>query len=153
MAIHGLDEEGDRHRAMTDTALLPQLVQCCVNEHGVDQVEAAFSAQTQRTSLPSQLDESLLNEMPKSPGVYLFYGDKNSLLYVGKSVDIRSRVMSHFSDAKRNDKEQRLSQAVRDIQWQSTSGELSALLLESRMVKELSPSYNRRLRLPKSIIT
>ena len=153
MVIHGLDEEGDRHRAMTDTALLPQLVQCCVNEHGVDQVEAAFAAQTQRTSLPSQLDESLLNEMPKSPGVYLFYGDKNSLLYVGKSVDIRSRVMSHFSDAKRNDKEQRLSQAVRDIQWQSTSGELSALLLESRMVKELSPIYNRRLRRHKSLFS
>lgn len=64
----------------------------------------------------------MLDRLPRGPGVYLFIGDKDVPLYVGKSVDNRSRVLSHFSDAKRSDKELRMSQEVRDIEWIETAG-------------------------------
>ncbi len=68
------------------------------------------------------------------------------MLYVGKSVDIRSRVQSHFAGDHRAHKGMRLSQQVRDIDFMETAGELGALLLEARLVKELAPIHNRQLR-------
>jgi DNA polymerase-3 subunit epsilon len=149
---HGL-QVADRHRAMADAQVLPELVQCMLAEHGREPVHAQFAAQLKRESLPLHLDPSLLERLPRGPGVYLFLGEKGIPLYVGKSVDIRSRVLSHFSDAKRSDKELRLSQEVRDIDWIETAGELSALLREAELVKELSPIFNRRLRRHKSLFS
>jgi len=143
----------DRHRAMADTQVLPELVQAWEVEHGRDRVEQLLAEQLKRESLPLHLDQGLLDRLPRGPGVYLFFGESGVPLYVGKSVDIRSRVLSHFSDAKRNDKELRMSQEVRDIQWQRTAGELSALIREAELVKELSPIFNRRLRRHKSLFS
>jgi len=144
---------GDRHRAMADTQVLPQLMSTWVAEHGQDHVDQLLLQQLKRESLPTHLDQGLLDSLPRGPGVYLFLGEKEVPLYVGKSVDIRSRVLSHFSDAKRSDKELRMSQEVRDIQWIETAGELSALLREAELVKELSPIFNRRLRRHKSLFS
>lgn len=78
--------------------------------------------------------------------MYLFHGENDVLLYVGKSVNLRQRVLSHFAADTREYKAMRLTQEVRRIHWQETVGELGALLLESRLVKEGQPLHNRRLR-------
>lgn len=135
-----------RHRAMGDTELLPLFVQQCINDHGWEAVQHQWRVQQKRASLPPHLDKAILDNLPRGPGVYLFYGENDVLLYVGKSVNIRARVLSHFSDAKRSDKELRLSQSVRDIRWESCAGELSALLREAVLVKACSPVFNRQLR-------
>lgn len=84
-----------------------------------------------------------LEELPKQPGVYLFHGESDTLpLYIGKSVNIRSRVMSHFRTA---DEAAMLRQSRR-ITWFQTAGELGALLLEARLIKEQQPLFNKRLR-------
>jgi DNA polymerase-3 subunit epsilon len=67
-------------------------------------------------------------------------------LYIGKSTKLRSRVMSHFQAAGRVAREMRIAQEIRRIEWHNTAGELGALLLESRLIKELQPVYNRQLR-------
>jgi DNA polymerase-3 subunit epsilon len=67
-------------------------------------------------------------------------------LYVGKSKDIRQRVLSHFAGDHTSAKEMVLSQQVRRIDWRETAGEIGALLLEAVLVKELRPVHNRRLR-------
>jgi DNA polymerase-3 subunit epsilon len=67
-------------------------------------------------------------------------------LYIGKSIKLRSRVMSHFQAASREPREMRMAQEIRRIEWQETAGELGALLLEARLVKEKQPVYNRQLR-------
>ena len=84
--------------------------------------------------------------MPETPGVYLFYGENNLPLYIGKSVNIRARVLSHFSSDHSSSKEMRISQEIKHIEWITTAGDFSALLLESRLVKERQPIHNRRLR-------
>lgn len=84
-----------------------------------------------------------LDALPKQPGVYLFHGESNSLpLYIGKSVNIRSRVLSHL----RAPDEAAMLRQARRITWQRTAGELGALLLEAQLIKTQQPLFNKRLR-------
>ncbi|MCT2387344.1 excinuclease Cho [Erwinia pyrifoliae] len=84
-----------------------------------------------------------LEALPKLPGVYVFHGDSETMaLYIGKSVNIRSRVLSHLRTA---DEARMLRQATR-ISFMTTAGELGALLLEARMIKLQQPLFNKRLR-------
>ena len=84
-----------------------------------------------------------LEALPKLPGVYQFHGDSDTMpLYIGKSVNLRSRVLSHL----RTPEEAAMLRQSRRITWQRTAGELGALLLEARLVKERKPTENRKLR-------
>jgi excinuclease Cho len=84
-----------------------------------------------------------LEALPKLPGVYFFHGESEAMpLYIGKSVNIRSRVLSHLRTA---DEAAMLRQSRR-ITWICTAGELGALLLEARLIKEQQPLFNKRLR-------
>ncbi|NIF36469.1 excinuclease Cho [Enterobacter sp. Tr-810] len=84
-----------------------------------------------------------LEALPKQPGVYLFHGESDTLpLYIGKSVNIRSRVMSHF----RTPDEAAMLRQSRRVTFIRTAGELGALLLEARLIKEQQPLFNKRLR-------
>ena len=80
--------------------------------------------------------------LPRSPGVYTFRGEGRLPLYIGKSVDIRSRVMSHL----RAVDEVRMMSQTRRVDFIQTAGEIGALLLESRMIKTQHPLFNQRLR-------
>ncbi|MCT4704109.1 excinuclease Cho [Enterobacteriaceae bacterium H20N1] len=84
-----------------------------------------------------------LEDLPKASGVYVFHGESDVMpLYIGKSVNIRSRVMSHF----RTPDEAALLRQSRRITFIRTAGELGALLLEAQMIKEQQPLFNKRLR-------
>ena len=88
-----------------------------------------------------------VSQLPHAPGVYIFHGDSSLPLYIGKSVDIRSRVMSHL----RNPDEERMLAQTRHITCMETAGEIGALLLESHLIKTQSPLFNQRLRRLKSL--
>ena len=92
--------------------------------------------------MPPHLDRAAIDEIPDTPGVYLFYDDGAAPLYVGKSRAMRSRVLQHFIATAS------WTPRVRRIEWQRTAGELGALLREAELVKELDPVYNRQLRRP-----
>ena len=89
-----------------------------------------------------KIDPASLAALPRTPGVYIFKGEGTLPLYIGKSVDIRSRVMSHL----RAPDEASMIAQTRRIDFVETAGEIGALLLESRMIKEQSPLFNQRLR-------
>ena len=88
-----------------------------------------------------------VSDLPRAPGVYVFHGDGNLPLYIGKSIDMRSRVQSHL----RNPDEARMLSQTRRIEAIETAGEIGALLLESQMIKTQSPLYNQRLRRVKKL--
>ncbi len=89
-----------------------------------------------------------LETLPKLPGVYQFHGDSDTMpLYIGKSVNLRSRVLSHL----RTPEEAAMLRQSRRITWQRTAGELGALLLEARLIKEQQPLFNKRLRRNKQL--
>ena len=135
-----------RHRAMGDTEVLALFVAHAMNHLGITKVTQTFNDLLKGSTLPTGLEATLLDELPESPGVYLFYGENSLPLYIGKSINIRARVMSHFSSDHASTKDMRIGQEVKHVEWIETAGEFSALLLESRLVKERQPIYNRQLR-------
>ncbi len=145
IARHGLKPDA-RHRALADADVLWQLWQKIRAELSPDALSAALDALLQRPSLPSHLPAGVLDDCPDTPGVYLFYGENDLPLYVGKSVRLRQRVLSHFSSDHKLYKDMRLSQQLHRIEWRETAGEVGALLLEAQLVKDLQPIHNRTLR-------
>jgi DNA polymerase-3 subunit epsilon len=137
---------GARHRALGDAAVLPPLLAAFERAVGAERMQEAAEAVRNESRLPAHLPPDLVEDLPDGPGVYLFRGEGGTLLYVGKSRNLRSRVLGHFSAEHRSGKESRLAQQVRAIEWRETGGDLGALLLESRLVKALHPTANRRLR-------
>jgi len=142
---HGL-ECSSRHRALPDAQVLAQLWQRLRSSWSAPVLDAAIERVGRRPSLPAHLSADLLDDLPEAAGVYRFYGEGDVLIYVGKAKNLRERVLSHFMGATRDSKSQRLAAQTRRIEWTETAGELGALLLESRLVRELQPVYNRRLR-------
>ena len=92
--------------------------------------------------LEHKIDADSLAALPRTPGVYIFKGEGTLPLYIGKSVDIRTRVLSHL----RTPDEASMIAQTRRIDFIETAGEIGALLLESRMIKEQTPLFNQRLR-------
>jgi DNA polymerase-3 subunit epsilon len=145
VARHGLDC-GTRHRALPDARVLALFWNVLRAEWPGDVLEAALDSTSRRPALPAHLPPDLVDELPEAPGVYRFLGDGDALIYVGKSTNLRERVLAHFAGAGRDSKSQRLAAQTRRIDWTETAGELGALLLEARLVRELKPVFNRRLR-------
>ena len=145
IARHGL-ECASRHRALPDAQVLAQLWGALRREWPADTLDAALDRVGRRPSLPSHLSPDLVDDLPEACGVYRFIGEGDALIYVGKALNLRERVLSHFMSAERDAKSQRLAAQVRRIEWTETAGELGALLLEARVVRESKPVYNRRLR-------
>lgn len=150
MARHQLRADS-RHRALTDADLIYQFWLDLQQRFGPQKVLDAAKSLISQSSWPSHLDADALDEMPDTPGVYIFYGEKRFTLYVGKSKHLRQRVLSHFSGDHAHGKELSLSMQVRQIEWHETPGEIGALLLEASLVKQLAPSHNVRLRRNKSL--
>ena len=142
---HGL-ECTSRHRALPDAQVLAQLWQRLIGSWETQPLDAAIERVGRRPSLPSHLSADLIDDLPEAAGVYRFYGEGDTLIYVGKANNLRERVLGHFMGATRDSKSQRLAAQTRRIEWTETAGELGALLLESRLVRQLQPVYNRRLR-------
>jgi excinuclease Cho len=105
-----------------------------------------MATKSRRTRIPYQYPDHLREQVagvPQRPGVYIFHGDAADLpLYIGKSVNLRSRLLAHL----RNRAEARLLSQASRISIHRTAGEIGALLLEARMVKRDFPLLNRRLR-------
>lgn len=91
---------------------------------------------------PQHLREMVIG-LPSCPGVYVFHGAEGDLpLYIGKSINLRSRVLSHL----RNPDEANLLRQTRQITHIRTAGEIGALLLEASLIKQLQPLLNQKLR-------
>jgi DNA polymerase III subunit epsilon len=135
-----------RHRAYDDASAMWQFIQHVEQNFPAPSIESAIKQQLKTPSLPRNLPAELIRNLPESPGVYIFQNEAGSPLYIGKSINIKKRVMSHFSADHQSEGEFKISQQVSDIETIVTGGELEALLLESKLIKDLQPLYNRQLR-------
>jgi DNA polymerase-3 subunit epsilon len=143
----------DRHRALGDARVLLAFIQTIYRERATEVVEATIARMLRSPSLPPQLPPDALDGIPEAPGVYRFYGLNSLPLYIGKSVDLRQRIGSHFSSDYRSASDQRLSAEITRIEIEETAGELGALLRESQLIRELLPAYNQRLRRRNEVLT
>ncbi len=85
----------------------------------------------------------LADHLPNAPGVYLFRGRDGRVLYVGKSVDLRSRVKSYFYGDGRKKVEDLLAETS-TVDGVPCGSELESLILEARLIRRHEPKYNRR---------
>ncbi len=93
------------------------------------------------------LNRTILQHLPKDPGVYLMKDAKGTVIYIGKARSLAPRVRSYFqSSAVHSSKTLRMVEQIADIDWIVTSSDLEALLLESNLVKHHHPRFNVVLR-------
>lgn len=88
--------------------------------------------------------EHYLSNLPESPGVYIFKGDRGQVLYVGKANNLKNRTAAHFKSENLFGKDKLLATRVKRIEHTQVTGELEALLLESFWIKKYQPFFNSR---------
>jgi len=136
----------NRHRAYDDAKVLYEFYNIAQREIKSELFDQAVGIVLKKPALPSSLSQDLIDDLPDAPGVYIFYGENGSILYIGKSVNIRDRVLSHFSNDHLSSTDMKISRQIVSIEAIVTAGELGALLLESTLIKRHQPMFNRMLR-------
>jgi excinuclease ABC subunit C len=92
-----------------------------------------------------------VKKLSSSPGVYLMKDSLNTIIYVGKSKNLKSRVGSYFQNSKSHSpKVVKLVKNLKDFEYILTDTEFEAFMLECKLIKELKPAYNRQMKNPKS---
>ncbi len=131
-------ENPHRHRAMGDAKATATLFEMLLS---IDPNPAGISTQ----GLNSSLKPEFIKKLPEETGVYYFLDDKHEIIYVGKSTNIKSRVLSHLNNSTTK-RALEMKNRVTEIDFEITGSELVALLLESNEIKKHKPVYNRALR-------
>ncbi len=89
----------------------------------------------------------ILDNLPQKPGCYLMKDETGKVIYVGKAINLRSRVRSYFqAGADHTPKTEKLVRHITDIEWILVGSELEALILEMNLIKRYRPHYNIRLK-------
>lgn len=136
----------NRHRALDDAQAMIDFIEVAQHKLGMEKVVEVVAELLKSSTLPSLLSQKLIDDLPDETGVYIFKEKSGRPIYIGKSINIRRRVLSHFSGDHHTHKELKIKEAIEDIDFHVTPGELGALLLESTLIKTHLPIYNKKLR-------
>ncbi|RIV46872.1 exonuclease domain-containing protein [Flagellimonas pelagia] len=132
----------DRHRARGDAHATVLLFEKLINSPEAEGVFKKFlNARSQEATLPPHLPKSVFDDIPAKPGIYYFKNQKGEIIYVGKAVNLKKRVLGHFYD--KSTKEIQMCSETAHIDYKLSGSELVALLMESAEIKRLFPPYNR----------
>lgn len=137
----------NRHRAEGDTdatVILFQRLLSLDEDHKV--INSFLHARSRQATLPPHIDADQIHSLPESAGIYLFKDRQHKVIYAGKAIDIKKRVVSHFYD--RMNKEYHLGQETYHIDHETTGSELVALLLEAECIRKYYPKFNRAQKRP-----
>jgi DNA polymerase-3 subunit epsilon len=135
----------DRHRAMGDAEATAILFEKMIKLDSDDSVFLSFlKPRSREATLPPKLPKVVFDGLPESTGVYYFRNEEDDIIYVGKALNIKKRVLSHFYD--RKNREITMCQQTSNITYEVTGSELVALLLESSEIKRHYPTFNRAQR-------
>jgi len=141
-----------RHRALGDAKVLWDFYNLVLKEHSSDIIKSTIEELTRKPSLPPRLAKKYLESLPEAPGVYAFYDKGNTPLYIGKSVNVRERIMSHFANDYTSARQLEMVSLIEHIEVYPTAGDLFAQLLESEMIKSYQPLFNRQLRYARKVV-
>lgn len=134
----------NRHRAAGDALATVELLKLLL-KLGKNKIDFIELPGIDKRVLHPNLNPEKLKQLPTEPGVYYFYNENNDLIYIGKSINIHSRVLSHFRNFNSKKAIEMMGQ-ITDIDYELTGNELIALLKESFEIKQLKPYYNRAQR-------
>ncbi len=131
-------ENHARHRASGDALATTRLFEMLleIDDHPEN---------IKTNGVQSPRSKSLVEHLPKKPGVYYFYNNDGELIYVGKSINVHDRVLSHLNN-NLHKRALEMKDAIAAVDFKLTGNELVALLLESAEIKKYQPFYNHQQR-------
>lgn len=133
----------NRHRASGDALATVKLFEMLLQKNQEQQVmETYIKNDFINLRFPPGFDRKIIETLPETAGVYYFHNEDGSTIYIGKSNNIKKRVLSHFSN-KQTKRAIELRNSIHDITFEITGSELIALLLESEEIKTKQPLFNR----------
>lgn len=140
----------NRHRAAGDAMATVKLLEYCISLIGEPPETDSVIIPSQLANINPTFNPGIIKNLPQVPGVYYFYNDNKEVIYIGKSKNIRDRVIAHFynNNSKRAIE---VKNKICDISYELTGNELIALLMECDEIKKNKPLYNRALRRNRSV--
>jgi DNA polymerase-3 subunit epsilon len=141
------------HRALTDARATVDVLHALlerVGNLGVHSLEELRSFSSQ-VPAATRRKRNLADDLPNAPGVYLFKDDRGRVLYVGTSVDIRTRVRSYFTAAEHRTRMREMVALATSVTPVVCLTALEARVRELRLIAEHNPPYNRRSRYPERV--
>lgn len=132
----------DRHRALADAIATTELLaKIFAKEGSSDTIKMYINHGLRESQLPKSISIERLHELPEECGVYYFINEYGKVVYIGKSINIKKRVIQHF--VKTTKKAENLQRQVFSIDFELTGSELISLLHESREIKIHHPEINK----------
>ncbi len=132
----------DRHRARGDAEATIVLFELLLKQPNADQVFKDFLNKNSReATLPPNLPKEVFESLPEKAGIYFFKNKKGDVIYVGKAINIKKRVLSHFYSKTKKSLE--MVRETRDIDFDISGSELVALLMEDAAIKHHFPIFNQ----------
>jgi DNA polymerase-3 subunit epsilon len=142
------------HRALDDARATVEVLDGIfdrLGSFGVTTLEELISFSTRITAAQRE-KKHLASNIPASPGVYIFRGPKNEILYIGTSGNLKSRVRSYFTFSETRKRIHEMVGLTDHIDIIVCATIIEAQVRELRMIDEYKPHYNRRSRFPEKAI-
>ncbi|RZJ35449.1 MAG: DNA polymerase III subunit epsilon [Flavobacterium sp.] len=136
----------NRHRAGGDADATAILFSQLVEWDFMGEIDKMIKKTSQDQRLPPNLPPEDFEQLPEKPGVYYFYNQAKKVVYVGKAINLKKRVASHFTGHNVKPQRQNFLRDIYGISFEVCATELMALLLECSEIKKLWPTYNRALK-------
>lgn len=136
----------NQHRAGGDAAATTILLSKLFEWDSDGELPKMIKNTAQDQRLPPNLPPDDFENLPEKTGVYYFYNIEKQVIYVGKALNIKKRVASHFSGHSINAQRQNFLKDIHNISFEICATELMALLLECAEINKLWPKYNRALK-------
>lgn len=130
-----------RHRAMGDALATAKLFDILLSVESSSKNSLFQPQSINKQSLHPSFDVECISKLPGKTGVYYFLNENGEIIYIGKSNDIQTRVISHFSN-NATKKAINMKTQIVSIDYEITGSELVALLLESEEIKRHKPRFN-----------
>jgi DNA polymerase-3 subunit epsilon len=134
----------NRHRAAGDAVATAQLFELLLQKDADGQVLKEMTrGRNPHSYLPMNVPVEMIEQLPYCAGVYYFKDRVGKVVYVGKAVNLKYRVKSHFTNNAAGKRRQEMLRNIFSIEYKVCPTELMAVILESVEIKRLWPLYNR----------
>jgi len=133
----------NQHRANSDAMATLKLFELLLEKDSKKQIIKEHILSLEPNKAPSRF-LNIIDNLPSEMGVYYFHNQKREIIYIGKSNNIKKRVLSHLTGKQK--KAITLQNEVAEITYSLTGGELVTLLKEQNEIKAVAPYYNHSLK-------
>lgn len=142
-----------RHRAMGDAEatcrLFEKLLAADVDKKNLIAMTKSHKAESY---LPMNVPVEMIEQLPYCPGVYYFIDQYDKIVYVGKAVNLKHRVKSHFTHNSPGKRRQDMIRRIYKIAYKTCATEMMATIYESLEIKRLWPAFNRSQKKYESVV-